>query len=380
MQIQLPTLRAAPRFRPSVLGTDLRSKIAELPEATREHLLAEIASESGVDGMDLATQLAKTDPSPKVQAEVVQYLQFRRADRHVASLLAEARDETWALVARAGYADEIRDPATARRLGTERDKALAQAVDPVERLRLLIDQSPTYPNRDAGIAAAIADAHFPVRDQHAGTSLYYAKQRAPAAVLQGLRRRLEAGLDLPFHADDLLNQMEVTDEGPIAAAILDVRQDNRDVNAAAVMAGPKTVEALVGRYLACAQALRAKHNDHILSDEYYRLRTRIAATRAQSFVPAVMVHSNTDDPARIASLAALIFLHGNGDDRKLSISIEPTFRPQLIETLRNWVEVVVSAPNGDRYQLNEISNAIGRFGFCELLPEMKRLLDEDSRA
>jgi hypothetical protein len=38
-QIQLPTLRTAPRFRPSVLGPDLRSKIAELPEATRERLL-----------------------------------------------------------------------------------------------------------------------------------------------------------------------------------------------------------------------------------------------------------------------------------------------------------------------------------------------------
>jgi hypothetical protein len=84
-QIQLPTMRTAPRFRPAVLGPNLGSKVALLAEATREHLLAEIASESGVDGMDLATELAKSDPSPHIQAEVVQYLQFRRADRHVAS-------------------------------------------------------------------------------------------------------------------------------------------------------------------------------------------------------------------------------------------------------------------------------------------------------
>jgi hypothetical protein len=106
-QVQLETLHTAPRFRPSVLGPDLRSKVAALPEAARENLLGSIASESGVDGMDLATDLAATDPSPKVQAEVVESLQFRRADRHVASLLAAARDETWALVAKRGYADEI---------------------------------------------------------------------------------------------------------------------------------------------------------------------------------------------------------------------------------------------------------------------------------
>src|ERR1700675_1006466 len=43
-QIQLPTLRGAPRFRPAVLGADLRTKVATLPEPQREHLLALIAS------------------------------------------------------------------------------------------------------------------------------------------------------------------------------------------------------------------------------------------------------------------------------------------------------------------------------------------------
>src|SRR5262249_55694574 len=104
-QVQLPTLRTAPRFRPSVLGPDFRSKVAALPEETRGHLLGSIASESGVDGMDLATEFAKTDPSPKVQMEVVDSLLFRRADRHVANLLSAAHNETWALVAKRGFAD-----------------------------------------------------------------------------------------------------------------------------------------------------------------------------------------------------------------------------------------------------------------------------------
>jgi hypothetical protein len=172
-------------------------------------------------------------------------------------------------------------------------------------------------------------------------------------------------------------QLEVTDEGPIAAAILDVTRDRRDANAITVMAGPRTVATLLDRYLACAQALEAAHNDRGLSDEYHRLRTRIAATRTPSFVSAVVARAKIDDPALVASLASLVFLHGDGDDRKLPIPIDHAVKPQLVDILRSWVDVVISSPKGERYHLNEVSNAIGRFGFRELVPELKRLLDED---
>ena len=189
LQIHLEALRIAPRFRPSVLGPDVRSKIASLPEATRENVIAEIASESGVDGMDLAAELAIADPNPKVQAAVIQQFQFRRAARHVANVLKQAHEETWALLAKYGYTEELDEPAVAR-LREERDKALAQATDPSERFRLYLDQPPNHLGRDAGIAAAIADPSFPVRDQHGGISLYRAQEVASTAVAQGLRQTI----------------------------------------------------------------------------------------------------------------------------------------------------------------------------------------------
>jgi hypothetical protein len=161
-QIQLPTLRGAPRFRPAVLGADLQTKVATLPEPQREHLLALIASESGIDGMDLATDLAIADPSPKIQAEVVQYLQFRRADRHVTRLLNNALDETWALVAKRGYAEEIRDPTIAARLSAVRNELIQKSSNPLEKLGLLLEQSPAYQGLDEAIAELIADQNFPV--------------------------------------------------------------------------------------------------------------------------------------------------------------------------------------------------------------------------
>lgn len=377
-QVQLPTLRTAPRFRPSVLGPDLGLKVAALSETIREHLLALIASESGIDGMDLATQLAKADPSPKVQAEVVQSLLFRRAERHVADLLRGAHDETWELIAKRGYAiDEIRDTAAVTRLQIERKKILAATVNPVQRLRMLLDQPPDEPNWDADIIAAISDVEFPVRDQNASASLYYAQQRAPAAVLRVLRQRLEAGLALPFRADDFLNQLEVTDEGRIVTTILEVGHDGRDDNSIAVLAGPKTVGVLVDRYLTCAQALKASRNDRSLSEASRRLGSRIAATRAPLLLAAIVSRGSVDDPDLIASLASLISLHGDHNDHKVPMPIDLVIKPQLIYLLRRWVEVVVSSPSSERFHLKDVANAIGRLGLRELLPDLKRLLDED---
>src|SRR5262249_38419136 len=54
-QKSLPALRAAQRFRPSVLGSDAATRIAALPEKVRGTVLHEIAARSGMDGLDLAT-------------------------------------------------------------------------------------------------------------------------------------------------------------------------------------------------------------------------------------------------------------------------------------------------------------------------------------
>jgi hypothetical protein len=296
-QVQLPTLRSAERFRPAVLGLNIDTKVAALPEETRRRLLGQIAVESGVDGLDLATAIAKKDPSPTVQAEVVQYLQFRRADRHVADLMSAAHNETWALVAKRGYADEITDPDISARLQQERTKALGEAATPAQRLNLLLEQPADFSGRDAAIAEAIADPAYPVRDQHGGSAIYHAQERAPASVLQGLRRRLEAGLDLPFHAEDFLEQLDVTDEGPIATAILDVSDDKGLRNPVAVMAGPKTVAALVDRYLVCTKAARSDRANQSLWDQHRRLSGRLAETRAPSLISAVIERANTNDVA-----------------------------------------------------------------------------------
>ena len=55
-QVSYSALRCAGRFRPSVLGTNARDRIASLAEEIRKVVLHDIAFNSGMDGIELASE------------------------------------------------------------------------------------------------------------------------------------------------------------------------------------------------------------------------------------------------------------------------------------------------------------------------------------
>ncbi|WP_456726679.1 NACHT domain-containing protein [Bradyrhizobium sp. USDA 3397] len=376
-QTLIPTLRIAPRFRPRVLGPDLQTKVRELSEETRKELLGLIAGESGLDGMDLAVQLAKADPSPNVQADVVQHLQFRLADRHVASLLADAHEETWELVARRSYAEEIHAPEVVKKLNAIRAKALEQATEPSERLSLLLQQASDDPERDAAISSSIADPRFVVNNTQSNW-LYVTQRYAPTALAEGLRQRLEAGLDLPFHAGDVLLKLDVIDNGPIVGAVLDVEREDRNINAAAGLVGLATIDALIDKYLATTRALRTARDNRALWDEHHRTEARIHCTRPAIFAASVLRKGQSDDPCIISALASLVAQHGaRHEDHDRPLGIDPSTKTMWVELLRRWIDVMIASQTAGRHELAYVGEAVGRLGLEELVPDLKRLLDEE---
>jgi hypothetical protein len=373
---QLPTLRMAPRFRPAVLGPDVREKIASLPEPIRERLLALIVAESGVDGMDLATELAKVDSSPAVQAEVAGYLEFRRASHHLADLMSAAKDETWGLLASRGYATDIADPAIAERLKQERIKQYAAAATPSDRLNILLEQPPSA-ERDAGVAEAISDPTFAMREQHSASSIFQAQRRAPSAVALGLRQRIERRLELPFRPGELLTEIAVEDDGPVAAAVLDLDGAQRDESAIGLLAGPKTVGQLIGRFLEQAAAMRNDPGNKETYEGFRRTKARIAATRPAPFIEAILGRAETDETAEIYSLADLVAAHRDSNNLDATIPIAGSKREAVIARMQHWTRTVLTSSQATRSDLCEVSNAIGRWGLADLVPEITQLLDRE---
>jgi hypothetical protein len=378
-QIELPVLRNAPRFRPSVLGTNIEDRVRGLPEKVRKNLLSSLVFEGGFDGIDVATGIAKTDPSPDVQFAVVEALLFRRAERHAAELLNCASDEVWPLLAQKGYADELSGDAAVR-IGVERRKLIDNEQDPLRRASFIMNfASGTDADGDA-LADAIASPDFPARDQNADGMLHRSFRNYPGPIARGLLRRLEAGLEIPFRAEDLLTDVPSIDDGPIAATALDPENERKTGYVAARIVGPKTTGALIENYLGLNIAVFTPEGraDRALADRYDAIGRRITSTRASSFVPAMLGRTASSEPRVIGALAYLVARHGSEDeDRKKPLPLGSDQIAPFILMVRGWVDAVIPLAESDPHIVAEVASAVGRVGRVELIPDLRRLLDAD---
>ena len=130
-------------------------------------MLGEIAVNSGIEGMELAADVARADTSPKVQFSVFQGLQFRRSDRLVKDVLQAANPAVWSFLVERGYAGEMTDPDIAARLRAEMQSAIETDTDLLRRLRLLLHSDGQPAEIGSRIEALIASEDFPFREQNA---------------------------------------------------------------------------------------------------------------------------------------------------------------------------------------------------------------------
>ena len=215
-QVYLAAFRIAQPFRPTVLGHDVLRKLSELPAEIREHVVSQIAWESGIDGMELATRVAKTDPVPDSKLAVIEALIFRRCDRLVRDVLDTAPQAVWTLLAQKGYARQIRDQEAAARLSEEERAIVEKEPNVLQRLEFL---SRSKGEVKSEIHVLISSPDFPVREQNARWVLSEISKRHLAAVVSGLVRRLANGLAMPFGSEELLASAPIVDEGPIATML-----------------------------------------------------------------------------------------------------------------------------------------------------------------
>lgn len=381
-QVYLGVLRSSPRFRPSVLGDGAEQKLAALPLETRKHIVAEIASYGGFDGMELAMRVAKADPNADAVLEVLQALQFRRADRMVTEILQTASGEVWQLAAHAGYPDGLADPTQNERLARLRRTQIETETDPVNSVRSLAKHQVEDAEADTRIEELIAASSFPAKGDVAARALQEAQATYPGAVRRALQRRVAARLDLPFGAHEFLTGGDALDEGPVVETLLDAETPETVIRVAFVVVGPKTIGEVIDRLFELHEAYQRDRNgwgraeQGAEREEYGRLRTAIGASREDSFLTAVLERAETDDPARIEFLADLLGWHGQpGDDVRSDVS-EQT-RSAMVRTLQYWKNILLQLPHANRHQMAAVSRAMIRFPDPQFVPGLRRMLERD---
>lgn len=378
-QISLSALRAARRFRPSVLGADAEHDILALPLKARETIISEIAHRSGMDGLDLAARIAKIDPDPELKAAAVEAMSFRRADRHVADVLSTANDETFDLIYQKHYLEEIDDQLFQGQLASACARAEKEASD-YDRLHAVV-YARDGKDHSAELTELIATIGIE-RNQDAEVGLIYeASKKNTKEVAQGLLQRLRDGRDLFYGADDLLatSGMVIEDDALLEKALSSRERIDSQADAAASVLGPISVGKLINAMLAVHAEIKnlGKHEER-LSDRYHSLRGRIAHVPGASLVAAVKARAAPASNEDICEFAELLCRNDDGGERSRPFSDETH---AIVEQMcQQWgARLIASGDEATRHQLSAVAKLIGHFPSVELLPMLKQLLDDELR-
>lgn len=318
-QVHLGALRARSHFRPSVLGSDAADRIAALPPEIRKNVLHEIASTSGMEGLDLATTIAMKDGDPDVKALVVDALSFRRADRHIVDLLSDADDVTYDILAEKGHINDIVDELVQKGLEAARARQKAAGQAPRERLRLLLDGQDKGDSAEE-ITNLITEMDINRKDSGEFHLLYEVRQRYPQALADGLLRRVRENRELFYGADDILAAaaFSLEDNAVVDIALQASNRHDHRAEAASSVLGPQAVGKMIDAYLLARTRLRDANSkyDQAARDRYSALRERIGHTPGASLVSAVQARADSATDEQIEELAGLFSRDIYGDSER----------------------------------------------------------------
>ncbi|KQK29564.1 hypothetical protein ARD30_16420 [Bosea thiooxidans] len=376
-QIYLPAIRAARRFRPTVLGPDAAERLAALPDETRGDIISEIGARSGFEGLELSSALAKLEANPTIVLDILEALEFRRADRHICEVMSTASDDVWNLLAQRKYPVTLANAQLNARL-TEKRRSLRLAItNPIQLIHAILEDDQIASAADE-IARIIEDPGFPVKDKHAEGAVERAFKVYPTAITGALVVRLTHGLELPFRAEDLLADAPLIDDGPIVAAALDRKNPDSLARPISKIIGPATVGALMDQFFALHDKFRDDREGLSESDrkDYYRLKDSIVRSHDGAFLLALYERAATEDPRRIALLGDLLARRG-GSDPSERLSVMDGDRDRLASVINRWMATMLSSADADRHQFAEVAKAAARVGDTRCVAGLEQMLDRD---
>lgn len=378
-QIHLHALRAARQFRPSVLGSGAQTRIAALPPNIRKNVLCEIASNGGIVGLDLVTEIARLHGDPEVKAAVVDALAFRRADRHVADLLTDASEATYDIVAERGHLEDIAVDAVQLELRRANGRREAAGLSSFQRLRSLLD-APIGKDHDAEVAELIARMEIDRKTDGERNLLYEVRRRWPQALAEGLLRRLCEQRELFNGADDILAAagFALEDDALLRIALEETNRHDYRAEAAASVLGPNAVGRLIDAYLAAGKVVRdagGKH-DQAAVDYYHGLRDRIGQTPGASLLAAIQARAAGAKNDELVQLAELFSRETNGHEERA----RPFGEEGLVAIgmlARNWAERMLANGHEKRWRVATIATMMSRAPSVAHLPLLKHMLDDN---
>ena len=376
-------LRAGRRFSPGVLGLNVKDRITALPEDVREHVVSEIASNSDMVGIELATSLAKADKSPKIKKSTIVSLLFRRGDRFAKEILDASPDEVWRLLAREWHPRRFSDPEVSARIQEEADKLFVDETNPRRTLITILTYNAHDPESEQKVRELVERIDFSdtlgLIDRAYELYIDRAYELYPEQIVAGLIALLEQGKEVPIRADEMLRMSDVViDDGPLVDCVLKHTGDGRNAAIAASIVGPKTARNLIDQLFELNTRTRANKGkyDESSNDEKRRISGLISVSKIKPFSEAILERSNTEDPNQIYILADLISRYEGRVERK-RLELAPKTHNLIVAAVRSWGETLLASPDATREEFAKIAQVAERLESPELVPLLLNLLAKD---
>lgn len=375
-------LRHAPRFRTSILGADCERRLAALPPNARSDVLGEIAGNSGMDGMELATKLAKADADIEVQIAVVHSLMFRRGIRLASDILRTGPDTLWKRIAQDRWGTNFFDKDIADRIQQLQIELTKTDKNKPRLLSLLVepeDNTSVQADIERTIYELISDPEFPVDDGHAMYSVGQAFEQYPATVRGALLNRFKAGASLPFHGENMLRGGEPIDDGPIPEMALSKVKHDRRAAIAASLIGNLAALHMLDRLLALFDAGQRTgwSADSEEKNEYWAIEQRMRLVPDAALAHAWLARSDNVEPKHYTFMADLWAAHDSGAGQNGPLGLDEGTRRGISQVLRRWAETLIADASARRNTMATVTKAIARMELLEDLDIVERMLDED---
>ena len=378
-QVHLRALRAGTHFRPSVLGTDAGLRIERLAPKLRQTVLHEIAMYGGMDGLEFATDVAKTDSAPEVQAKVAEALAFRWADRHVADVLRNADDRTFDLLAHRTLFDRIADEGVRRGLTATRKRERTQGVPPRKRLWALVSERGEA-NHSTEVRTIIAEMEIEQLDRDVESLIDLARERFPQAVAEGMLQRVRKGRSLPYRATEhmAVGGFAIEDESLLNITIKGDHPSNARAEAAASVLGPKSMGRLIGRMVELEEQTRnaEKGGAKEARDHHTAIQDRICFAQPGHVLAAIESRAREASNESIEDFANLIGSYGDRNDSH-GREFDDAARAKIAQLVKDWGERLLSSGDATRRELASIARLARHAPSGDLVPVLERLLDEE---
>lgn len=344
--------------------------------AARGDVLVEIVHYGGLDGIELAVGVAKTEKEPQILAEVLEALEFRGDMRNVTEILASSDESVWEAIADRGVIRELVEPGQRTRLVAMRRKHFDRETDRVKQARLLVHSRIDGVNPEAGLSQILTSEALQTESDKGRSLVREVANRFPGVAAEAMVSRLQAGLTVPTGVEDILDAAPAVDSGPIADAALKPCASHPESHAVRHLIGPITVGKLIDVFVALGGKLKGQPYNKAASDELFGYRDAIVESRQESFLSALIERASTTDVHGITSLAELLHLHGRRTEHAPMV-LSPEQRERLVAVVLRWSESLLAAPNATRHDIAHVVMAVQRVPSPELVPILDKMLQRD---